>query len=144
VHTAGVSPRAQAAAWCGGPTLSRAPLSPEGIVGPGTDEVEPLLDKHEDPNCVSMKASAPERNGVPPTREDPFDSDGRSGNAQNVARQLKEAWKLAASTYPPLNGVASIKVFGRKFKVLFQFIGRELFLPAIPSREGLLWRAVCG
>jgi hypothetical protein len=62
-------------------SVRRVPLTLEGGIGPGTNEVEPLLDKHKGPDCVSVKASASERNSVPPTRKDPFDGDSRPRNA---------------------------------------------------------------
>jgi len=44
-----------------------AALMMEGSFGLGMVKMEPLLDKHEDTNCVSLETGMLERDGVSPT-----------------------------------------------------------------------------
>ncbi len=45
--------------------MASAALMKAGSFGP--DKMEALLNKHKGMNCVGMKSSASERDGVPPT-----------------------------------------------------------------------------
>jgi len=45
--------------------MASAALMKAGSFGP--DKMEALLNKHKGTNCVGMKSSASERDGVPPT-----------------------------------------------------------------------------
>lgn len=49
-----------------------------------SDMMQVLLNKHKYANCVSLKTGMPERNGVLPTGEDPF-----NGNSKTYERQIR-------------------------------------------------------
>jgi hypothetical protein len=58
--------------------MASTALTLEGGIGPGTAKMKTLLDKHERTDCVRLKTSAAERDGVSPTRENSFDSNSRT------------------------------------------------------------------
>jgi len=57
--------------YCTTTNITNTVLMSSGIM-------QALLNKHKYVNCVSLKTSMLERNGVPPTREDPFNSNSRT------------------------------------------------------------------
>jgi hypothetical protein len=56
--------------------------------------------------------------------------------------QLEEVWKLTLSTHPPVDWIAGIEIFSRKFKIVFKFVGRAPLFSAILICEGFLRRAL--
>jgi len=60
--------------------MASVALTKAGSFGP--DKMEALLNKHKGMNCVGMKSSVSERDGVLPTRENPFNSDSRTCDRQ--------------------------------------------------------------
>jgi len=59
-------------------TLQAVALMPGGGFGPCAVTMKALLGEHECTNRVRLKTSASEGDGVPPTRENPFYSNGRT------------------------------------------------------------------
>jgi len=62
--------------------MASTALMKAGSFGP--DKMEVLLNKHKGTNCVGMKSSALERDGVPPTQENPFNSNSRTCDTDNL------------------------------------------------------------
>jgi len=65
---------------------------------------------------------------------------GRTWNTENIASKPEEIWELSTPTNPPMNRIAGLKVFRRKFEVLLELVYNRFCFPVKTRSEIFLRR----